>query len=89
MTPANRRRQPRTSVSSIRTAAIALAAVALVAALSGCAAVPGSVEEQLWFDKAVGPDVYYVPPDARMRGAIGYPRTACCGRAGPVVVEEP
>jgi hypothetical protein len=76
-------------VPSIRTLAIALAAIIVAIALGGCAAVPGSVEEQLWFDKAVGPDIYDVPPGARMRGAIGYPRTACCDHAVPVAVEEP
>jgi hypothetical protein len=62
----------------------------MIAGLAGCATAPGSVEEQLWFDKAVGADIYDVPPDLRIHGAIGYPRSD--GRlyphAVPVVVEE-
>jgi hypothetical protein len=77
-------------VPSIRKLAIALAAIAVAAGLAGCATVPGSVEEQLWFDKAVGPDVYYVPSDIRLRGAIGYPLTdgGFYRHAVPVLVEE-
>jgi hypothetical protein len=80
-----------TSVPSIKKLAIALAAIAVAASLAGCATAPGSVEEQLWFDKATGADVYYVPPGIRIRGAIGYPRTdgGFYRHAIPVVVEEP
>lgn len=59
--------------------AIVLAAVA-AASLGGCASaplfapVPGSVEEQLWFDRAQGYNIHNIPPDVRVRGAIGYPR---------------
>lgn len=75
---------------SIRTLILTLAAIAAAAVLAGCAAMPGSVEEQLAFDKAVGSDIYYVPPDLRMRGAIGYPRTdgGFYRHAVPVVIEE-
>jgi hypothetical protein len=64
-------------------------AAAVASALAGCAAVPGSVEEQLAFDKPIGGDIYDVPPDLRMRGLIGYPRTDCCGRPGPVFIDHP
>jgi hypothetical protein len=53
--------------------------LALIAAatLGGCATspVPVSVEEQLWFDKATGPDINKVSPELRFHGMIGYPRT--------------
>ena len=62
---------------------IAIAVVAMVAAasLGGCATpplfapVPGSVAEQLWFDKATGYDINTVPPLARIHGLRGYPHT--------------
>jgi hypothetical protein len=37
--------------------------------------VPGSVEEQLWFDKATGYDINHVPPLSRFEGLRGYPHT--------------
>ena len=65
-------------MASIKVMAIALAA----ASLGGCASaplfapVPGSVEEQLWFDKPVGSHIYYdVSPLSRLQGLRGYPRT--------------
>ena len=84
------RRHWGTFVPSISRLAVILAAIAAAAVLSGCAAVPGSVEEQLWFDKPIGGDIYYVPPDVRMRGAVGYPRTdgGFYRNAVPVVVER-
>lgn len=76
------------AVPSIKTIAAALAVIALATSLAGCAAAPGSFEEQLWFDKPVGPDVYQDTLQLRMHGIVGYPRTACCG-PGPVLIEHP
>jgi hypothetical protein len=55
--------------------AIAIAALAAAVSLAGCATwpAPGSPEEQIWFDKAVGYEIHKVPPSARIDGAIGYP----------------
>lgn len=65
-------------------------AISVAACLAGCAsAPPGSVEEQLWFDKPIGGDINDVSPAARIHGLVGYPRTACCERLGPVIVREP
>jgi len=77
-------------VPSIRKLAAALAVIAVASALAGCAGgpPPGSIEEQLAFDKAVGPDVYQDMSQLRMRGIVGYPSTGCCG-PGPVLVEHP
>lgn len=55
--------------------AIAIAVIAGAACLAGCGTVPGTVEEQLWFDKATGYDINTVPPEARFGGLRGYPRT--------------
>ena len=61
------------AVTLIKTFAIAMGAIA-AASLAGCAATapPLTVEEQLWFAKATGPDITGVPPGLRMH-AIGYP----------------
>jgi len=76
-------------VPPTRKLAFFFAAIAIAAGLAGCATAPGSVEEQLWFDKAVGADIYDVPPDLRIHGAIGYPRSDVrfYPHAVPVVVE--
>jgi hypothetical protein len=67
---------------------IALAAIAVAASLAGCAsAPPGSIDEQIYFDKATGPDVYQDVSQLRLNGIRGYPRT-CCGPADPVLVVE-
>jgi hypothetical protein len=57
--------------------AIALGGLAVTISLAGCATspIPGSPEEQLWFDKPVGADIIAVSPELRLDGAIGYPRT--------------
>jgi hypothetical protein len=70
------RRDGGCAVTLHRKLAIATAAMAAALSLGGCAtAIPGSPEEQLWFDKAVGYEIQNIPPDARLAGAIGYPRT--------------
>jgi hypothetical protein len=58
---------------------VTLAAAAGVAAsLAGCATPPltapppFSVEEQLWFDKATGPDLTKAPPGLRYQPPPGY-----------------
>ena len=69
------------AVTPIQKIAIALLAIAAAASLGGCATapplspIPGSVGEQLWFDKATGYDINPVPPLARMQGLRGYPHT--------------
>ena len=57
--------------------AIAFGALIAAAALAGCATspVPATIEEQMWFDKAVGYDINKVQPQLRFEGVIGYPRT--------------
>jgi hypothetical protein len=59
----------------IRRIAIVIAAISATVGLAGCATVPGSVEEQLWFDKATGYDINHVPPEARFQGLRGWPHT--------------
>jgi hypothetical protein len=52
--------------------------------------VPGSVAEQLWFDKATGDDINNVPPLARFHGLRGYPHTDRRGvRILPPPPDEP
>ena len=69
------------AVTPIQGIALALITMAAAASLGGCATappfgpVPGSVEEQLWFDKATGYDISEIPPLARMHGLRGYPHT--------------
>ena len=63
------------SVTLIRTIAIALCAWPRRCEpwrLRHAPPHPFSVEEQLWFDKATGPDITRVPPGLRMREAVGY-----------------
>ena len=74
--------------------AIAVAAAA-AASLGGCASaplfapVPGSVEEQLWFDRPIGGDIYYnVTPVDRFHGLRGYPRTDYRVYRRPIVEER-
>lgn len=68
------------AVASIKAITIAMAAAAAVS-LGGCASaplfapVPGSVEEQLWFDKATSYAINHVSPVDRFHGLRGYPRT--------------
>ena len=64
-------------MTPIQRMALALVAAASAASLGGCATapVPGSVVEQLWFDKATGYDINHVPPEARFQGLRGYPHT--------------
>ena len=78
------------AVTSIQRMTIALAVMAAAASLAGCAAAPGSIGEQLWFDKAQGYEIHHIPPDARVRGAIGYPRTdyRIYRHAAPVIDER-
>ena len=58
-----------------------LLAAAAATSLGGCASaplfapVPGSVEEQLWFDKATSYAINHVSPVDRFHGLRGYPRT--------------
>ena len=80
----------------IKRIAIAMGATAAAASLAGCASapllgpVPGSVMEQLWFDKATGYDINHVPPLARFQGLRGYPHTDHRGvRILPPPPEEP
>jgi hypothetical protein len=81
---------PGAAVTSIKRIAIALGAAVAAASLAGCAASPGSIGEQLWFDKAQGYEIHHIPPDLRVRGAIGYPRTDYrFHRHAPRFVEEP
>jgi hypothetical protein len=77
-------------VPTIDKLAAALLAVGVAACLAGCAyAPPGSIEEQLWFDKPIGGEINDVSPAARVHGLVGYPRTGCCGHPGPVLIREP
>ena len=70
------RRDGGRAVTLHRKLAIAMAAIVTALSLGGCAtAIPGSPEEQLWFDRAVGYEIHHIPPNARLEGAIGYPRT--------------
>jgi hypothetical protein len=71
------RRHEGKAVTFPKKLAIAIAATAAAASLSACATspMPGSPEEQLYFDKAVGADINHIPPQVRVEGAIGYPRT--------------
>ena len=68
-------------MTPIQRIAIALVAAVVAASLGGCATpplfapMPGSVAEQLWFDKATGYDINTVPPLARIHGLRGYPHT--------------
>ena len=71
--PANRR-SPLGLGMPNKVVVIALLALA-AAGLAACGTVPGSVEEQLWFDKATGYDINHVPPEARYAGVRGWPRT--------------
>ena len=78
------------SVTLIKTIAIAVGAVAAVTSLAGCAtAPPFTIEEQLWFDKATGPDITRVPPGLRMREAIGFPHPVHRGYPPPPGIDEP
>jgi hypothetical protein len=59
----------------IRTCAVGMAALAAAASLAGCATSPRpfSIEEKIWFDKALGHDflpVYPYPPHGN--GPPGY-----------------
>lgn len=80
------------AVTSIKRIAIALAATA-AAGLAGCGTmpIPGSPQEQIWFDKAQGDSIHHISPQLRIRGAIGYPRTdyQIHRHAPRIVVEEP
>jgi len=64
---------------TIQRIAFALAAIIGLAGLGGCASqpspIPGSIAEQLWFDKATGYDINNVPQLARIQGLRGYPHT--------------
>ena len=53
--------------------------------------IPGSPQEQIWFDKAQGDSIHHISPQLRIRGAIGYPRTdyQIHRHAPRIVVEEP
>ena len=64
-------------VTSTKGIAIAIVTIAAAAGLAGCitAPIPGSPEEQIWFDKAQGYEIHHVPAVLRLHGAIGYPRT--------------
>jgi hypothetical protein len=71
--PTIRRRYAGASVTRSKTIAIVIGAVAAVASLAGCASAPPlSLAEQVWFDKATGPDITQVPPGLRMN-AVDYP----------------
>ena len=78
--PATRRLRLGLAVT-IKTISIAVAAGVSLASLDGCATapllgpVPGSVAEQLWFDKSTGADYDHTPPLARIQGLRGYPRS--------------
>jgi hypothetical protein len=61
------------SVTRSKTVAIAIGAIAAAASLADCASAPPlSLSEQLWFDKATGPDITQVPPGLRMN-TVDYP----------------
>lgn len=57
--------------------AIAIVTWVAAAGLAGCASspVPGTPEEQIYFDRAVGYEIHKIAPHVRLGGAIGYPRT--------------
>ncbi len=79
-------------VTSIKRTAVAFAAIAAAASLAGCmtAPIPGSPEEQIWFDNAQGYDIHHTSAEIRLRGGIGYPRTDFrIYRRPHLVVEEP
>jgi hypothetical protein len=86
-------------VTPIQKFVLGFAGIAAAANLAGCATpsspwlfhpVPGSVAEQLWFDKATGDDINTVPPLARFHGLRGYPHTDRRGvRILPPPPDEP
>jgi hypothetical protein len=69
------------ALMSTRTISLVIAAGVSLASLGGCASpqlfapAPGSVAEQLWFDKSTGADYDHTPPLARIQGLRGYPRS--------------
>lgn len=80
------------AVTSIKRTAIALGTAAAAASLAGCGTmpIPGSPQEQIWFDTAQGDQIHHISPQLRIRGAVGYPRTDYrLHRHAPRYVDEP